>query len=126
MIDKDKVHTEMQRTSIRRRVVLAWDSQQTIERSQGKYVRERSASPYHSRKWTTLARAFLQDHPLCEECKKNGILKAAQCVDHITPYPICKDSFFDRRNLQALCFDCNNIKGQRDKKRIQEWKRTHL
>lgn len=125
MIDKDKVQTTMQRTSIRRRAVLAWDSQQTIERMQGKYVRERSAAPYHSRKWYNLSRAFLQDHPLCEECKKNGILKAAQCVDHIVPYPICKDYFFDRRNLQALCFDCNAKKGIKDRPKIQEWKRTH-
>jgi len=46
-------------------------------------------------------------------------------VDHITPYPICKDYFFDRSNLQALCDECNHEKGQRDKKLIQEWKLKH-
>ena len=45
------------------------------------------------------------------------------CVDHIIPWPICADRFFDRTNLQALCDDCNHEKGQKDKKKIQEWKR---
>lgn len=125
MIDKTQVHTTMQRSSVKRKTTLAWDSQRTIDRANGKYVRDRSGAPYNTNRWHKLARAFIEEHPLCEECKRNGILKAAQCVDHIDPWPICKDYFYDRRNLQALCNDCNNLKGQRDKQRIHEWKRTH-
>ena len=127
MIDKNQVHTTMQGSSIKRqRTVLAWDSQQTRERASGRYVRERSDAPYNTARWHKLAKAFIQEHPLCEECKRNGKLKAAECVDHIDPWPICKDYFFDRRNLQALCFECNNLKGQRDKQRIQEWRRKEI
>lgn len=72
-----------------------------------------------------LSRAFRSSHPLCEECKRKGILKAATCVDHIEPWPICADRFFDTSNLQALCDECNTEKGNRDKKKIQEWKRNH-
>ena len=125
MIDKNKVHDTMQRTSSRRRQSLAWDSQLTRERNDGKYVRERSAQPYHSTKWWKFSRAFLESHPLCEECKRKGIIKPAECVDHIDPWPICKDYFYDRRNLQALCNQCNIEKGNRDKIRIQEWKRMN-
>ena len=125
MIDKDKIHDTMQRTSCRRRQTLAWDSQDTRDRAAGRYVRERSGAPYNTGRWHKLAKVFLEEHPLCEECKRNGRLKAAQCVDHIDPWPICKDYFFDPRNLQALCYRCNMEKGNRDKAKIQEWKRTH-
>lgn len=123
MIDKTKVHTEMQRTS--RKTVLAWDTAETRQRMSSRYYRRPSGAPYNTSRWHKLAKAFIEDHPLCEECKRNGIIKAAECVDHIDPWPICKDYFFDRRNLQALCNSCNHLKGQRDKERIQEWNRTH-
>jgi len=126
MIDKRQVHTTMQTGSIKRqRAVLVWDTAQARERASGRYVRERSGAPYNTSRWHKLAKAFIQEHPLCEECRRNGILKAAECVDHIDPWPICEDYFFDRRNLQALCFQCNHIKGQRDKQRIQEWRNIH-
>lgn len=123
MIDKRQVHTTMQQTSVTR-TTLAWDSQRTADKHNGRYVRERSAKPYHSRRWTEFARAFLESHPLCEECKRKGIIKAAECVDHIDPWPICEDYFFDTRNLQALCNQCNIDKGNKDKKRIQEWRKS--
>ena len=125
MIDKNQVHDTMQRTSSRRRQTLAWDSEPTIERNKGKYVREKSGAPYYTNRWHRLAKAFIESHPLCEECKRKGILKPAECVDHIDPWPICKDYFFDPRNLQALCNHCNIEKGNRDKRRISEWMKTH-
>jgi len=91
----------------------------------GGYVRERSADPYHTSRWTKLSRAFRATHPLCESCKAKGIIRPATCVDHIEPWPICADRFYDRTNLQALCEDCNREKGQHDKKKIQEWRRQN-
>ena len=72
-----------------------------------------------------MSRAFRQSHPLCAECARNGRLKAAEVVDHIVPYPVCRD-FFDEGNLQSLCSDCNIAKGNRDKVVIAEWRRTHV
>ena len=60
-------------------------------------------------------------HPLCEECKRNGIIKAGEVTDHIIPWPVCQD-FYDENNLQTLCKDCNHAKGQKDKKLIQSYK----
>lgn len=107
------------------RVRLAWDSKRTVARVEGKYERVRSADPYHTSRWTKLSRAYRIMHPLCENCRKNGIIEPATCVDHIVPWPLCADQFFDERNLQALCDKCNHDKGQRDKKIIAEWKRNH-
>ena len=102
---------------------LPWETSPTSKG--GGSVRERSADPYHTSRWTKLSRAFRAEHPLCAECQRKGIIRPATCVDHIVPWPICQDDFFNRSNLQALCEDCNHEKGQRDKKRIQEWRRTH-
>jgi len=103
---------------------LPWDAQGRIDKHDGGYHREASDPRYHTPRWTRLSQRFRAAHPLCEECKRNGIIKAADCVDHIVPVPICED-FFDEKNLQALCNDCNMVKGNRDRKLIQEWKRKH-
>ena len=104
---------------------LPWDT--TPPRTKGGgYTRVRSDDLYHTARWTRLSRAFRAEHPLCAECQRQGIIKPATCVDHVEPWPICGEQrFFDRSNLQSLCEDCNHAKGQRDKARIQEWKRTH-
>ena len=128
MIEKDKVRNTMLDGSLtqKRRQTLAWDSQTTRDRNAGRYIREKSGAPYNTSRWHKLAKAFIEDHPLCEECKRKGILKAAECVDHIDPWPICEEYFFDTGNLQALCNKCNIEKGNRDKSRIAEWKRNNL
>lgn len=103
---------------------LRWDSPARVEKGDGRYVRERSADPYHTARWTRISRAWRMSHPLCAECRKQGIIKPAEVVDHIIPWPVCKD-FYDLGNLQSLCQDCNISKGNRDKKIIQEWKKKH-
>lgn len=103
---------------------LAWDSSSRVDRSDGKYHREKSDPRYHTPRWTRLSRSFRDSHPLCERCRKNGIIRPAQCVDHIVPAVMCED-FYDRNNLQALCNECNMIKGHEDKEKIQRWKQEH-
>lgn len=109
--------------------ILPWDKP-TGGRGKATY-RERprskpSSALYHTWRWTQLSRVFRAEHPLCEECKRQGRLRPSTCVDHIEPWPICGEKrFFDRANLQALCEECNNTKGQRDKKKIQEWRKAH-
>lgn len=105
-------------------MALAWDSKKRKDTDSGGYQRERSSDLYHTYRWTRLSRAFRQSHPLCAECARNGRLKAAEVVDHIVPFPVCRD-FFDESNLQSLCSDCNIAKGNRDKAVIAEWRRTH-
>lgn len=102
---------------------LVWDTKRRKVRESGGYQRERSADLYHSYRWTRLSRTFRAAHPLCAECARNGRLKAAEVVDHIVPFPVCRD-FFDETNLQSLCGDCNAAKGNRDKTVIAEWRRA--
>lgn len=103
---------------------LVWDSASRVDKHDGGYHRQESDSLYHTARWAKLSRSWRQSHPLCEECKRKGIIKAAQCVDHIIPHPICSD-FFDTSNLQSLCNECNMLKGMTDRKTIQQWRKTH-
>ncbi|MEW6622133.1 MAG: HNH endonuclease [Bacillota bacterium] len=41
---------------------------------------------YRSTRWRRLRRRFLQENPLCVDCKKTGRLIEATVVDHITPH----------------------------------------
>lgn len=102
---------------------LVWDTKRRKAYESGGYQRERSADLYHSYRWTRLSRTFRAAHPLCAECARNGRLKAAEVVDHIVPFPVCRD-FFEEANLQSLCGDCNAAKGNRDKALIAEWRRA--
>ena len=105
---------------------LPWDPPPGPSTFPKKNSREQPGAPYHTWRWTKLSRAIRTEHPLCAECQRRGIIRPATCVDHITPWPICgEQGFFDRSNLQALCDDCNNQKGLRDKAKIQAWKRAH-
>lgn len=106
-------------------MILPWDNKETKERNSGGYVRERSADPYHSYRWWKLSKRYRKQHPLCAECQRKGIIAPATCVDHIIPYPICKDYFFDESNLQPLCDKCNAEKGNWDKEAIRLWRLKH-
>lgn len=104
---------------------LAWDAKDKVDCHDGGYHRERSADLYHTSRWTRLSRSFRNSagNQLCAECRKAGVTKEATCVDHIIPWPVCGvEGFFDRGNLQALCDECNHLKGQRDKAVIREWR----
>ena len=107
------------------RTQVPWDIKKAPEATPAGYVRERSDPRYHSARWTRLSQRWRISHPLCEECRRQGIITAADCVDHIVPVQIHGD-FFDETNLQSLCNRCNMLKGERDRKRIQEWKRQQL
>lgn len=109
------------------KLILPWDTPPDKRlKPLTKRTREQPGAPYHTWRWTQLSRAFRAEHPLCEECKRQGRLRPATCVDHKQPWPICgEQGFFDRNNLQALCDDCNNRKGNQDKRKIQEWRKTH-
>lgn len=93
------------------------------KREKGKYIRPNSSPEYHTWRWTKESRAFRETNPLCEECKRNGYIVESEVVDHIIPFPVCKD-FFDQTNWQALCKKCNITKGNRDKKLIQNYKQN--
>ncbi|WP_079908259.1 HNH endonuclease signature motif containing protein [Paenibacillus sp. 32352] len=64
--------------------------------------------------WRKARLRFLQQNPLCVECKKSGIFTAATVVDHIEPHKGDYLLFWDRKNWQPLC------KMHHDRKTVEE------
>jgi len=94
----------------------------TYEKKREGYTRVRSASEYHTARWTRASKVFREAHPLCVMCEKEGIITPSEVVDHIIPYPVCQD-FFDSSNWQSLCRRHNAEKGNKDKRIINDHKR---
>ena len=60
--------------------------------------------------WRRARDHYLQLHPLCVECAKKGIIRAASVVDHIVPHRGDQSLFWDQSNWQALCKSCHDQK----------------
>ena len=63
--------------------------------------------------WDKARAAFLRQHPICEECARQGRLTPATVVDHIVPHRGNRQRFWDRDNWQALCSACHAAKTAR-------------
>lgn len=72
--------------------------------------RKSAAARGYDHRWRKIRRAHLNKYPLCAECKRNGIVRLANEVDHIRPHRGNIDLFFDMDNLQSLCKSCHSSK----------------
>ena len=68
----------------------------------------------YTNQWLKESRAFLDENPLCVECKAKGKLIRAECTDHITPHKGNETLFWDRNNWQPLCHECHSAKTARE------------
>jgi len=66
-------------------------------------------------RWERASLRHRRAHPLCVCCKANGIIKAAELVDHIVPRVLAPSLFWDEANWQSLCQICD----KRIKRRIE-------
>ena len=64
----------------------------------------------YNAEWRRARKAFLQQNPLCSECRKAGKLTPATVVDHIIPHRGDKRLFWDEKNWQSLCKSCHDKK----------------
>jgi 5-methylcytosine-specific restriction protein A len=70
---------------------------------------------YNSREWHILREAKLEQEPLCERCKEQGLIVSATCVHHKVPIETAH-SYADMRalafcslaGLQSLCYQCHS------------------
>jgi 5-methylcytosine-specific restriction protein A len=64
---------------------------------------------YDTAQWKNLRAWFRGQHPLCQECERQGITTPSKIIDHIIPIEDGGD-MLDAGNLQALCVACHNKK----------------
>lgn len=71
---------------------------------------------YRSTEWRKLREAYLEQHPLCEECKRKGIINAGSpdnplSIHHIkSPFvtgEIDWELLLDESNLMTVCQTCH-------------------
>ena len=68
---------------------------------------------YTSPAWRALRNSFIERHPLCEQCYKQGLIVPATVVDHVIPINL-GGAPLDEDNLQSLCDKCHNAKSGRE------------
>ncbi|MBM7561496.1 HNH endonuclease [Fusibacter tunisiensis] len=70
------------------------------------YQRDPKSNKRYGRAWKRIRDRYIKAHPLCEECEKNGRIKAAEEVHHILP--LSKGGGNETSNLMALCKSCHS------------------
>lgn len=69
-----------------------------------------------SARWREVARLQLRREPLCRECARRGVVRAATQVDHIEMLRLRPDLAFVRSNLQSLCDPCTGRKNAEERR----------
>ncbi len=64
---------------------------------------------YNSRQWRELREMFIKQNPLCEWCKEEGSVVAADVVDHIKEIRDGGERL-DENNLMSMCHAHHNQK----------------
>lgn len=67
-------------------------------------------------RWRKARATYLQKHPLCEMCRKQGRVRAAVVVDHIKAHKGDSALFWDTSNWAALCSNCHNSAKQSEER----------
>ena len=76
-------------------------------------------SRLYGRKWKEAKARFLANHPLCAQCRMDGLVRGADTVDHVTPHKGDESLFWDEANWQALCKRCHDRKTGRESSEIR-------
>jgi 5-methylcytosine-specific restriction protein A len=72
-------------------------------------VRPKRHEFYNTARWQKLRAWFRGQHPLCQECERQGRVNPSKIVDHIVSIEDGGD-MTSADNLQALCVACHNRK----------------
>lgn len=70
-----------------------------------KHNRDPQVQKMYGSDWKKLREVYISEHPLCEECFKNGKYTPTEEVHHILP--LSKGGKNDINNLMALCQSCH-------------------
>lgn len=74
----------------------------------------------YNRRWQKARKSYLEAHPLCVQCAKQGKYVRATVVDHIIPHRGDQKLFWDQNNWQSLCKSCHDKKTLTEDMRSQQ------
>lgn len=70
-----------------------------------KYDRNPAVRRRYGRTWKRIRDRYASQHPLCEQCKENGVLRPVEEVHH--KVPLSEGGTHDESNLISLCKECH-------------------
>ncbi|MGI6256622.1 MAG: HNH endonuclease [Anaerovoracaceae bacterium] len=82
------------------------EHQKEEDRRYERYGRDKVAKRKYGRAWKRIRDRYINAHPLCEQCLKEGRYTKAEEVHHINPLSRGGDHRDD--NLMALCKPCHS------------------
>ena len=79
----------------------------------------------YGRAWQRARKRYLETHPLCAECLREGRYTKATVVDHIRPHRGDARLFWDTSNWRPLCEHHHNVKtGNEDSRPTYKYRRS--
>lgn len=85
-----------------------------IREKRRRELRGSSADRGYGWRWQKLRNRYIAQHPVCEKCRENGVIRMATDVDHIIPHRGAPALLYDEGNLQSLCKSCHSEKTARE------------
>ena len=70
-----------------------------------KYDRDPAAKRRYGRAWKRIRDRYMNAHPLCDRCQREGRLVKAEQVHHIKP--LAEGGDHSENNLMSLCSSCH-------------------
>lgn len=71
-----------------------------------RYQRDPDTSKRYGRAWKRIRDRYIQAHPLCEMCTRDGKLTPAEQVHHVVA--LSRGGTNDVTNLMSLCSSCHS------------------
>lgn len=82
------------------------EHRQITQQCYNRYVRDPDTNKRYGRAWRRIRLQYIQSHPLCEQCEREGRLTPAEEVHHILP--LVNAGTHNAGNLMALCKSCHS------------------
>lgn len=86
------------------------DRYENRKRTGGKYFKF-----YHSREWKIASQLYKLNHPCCEKCLKEGMIRKTDITDHVIELRSDWSKRLDENNFQSLCHYHHNLKTRQEK-----------
>lgn len=83
-----------------------------VSKQYERYDRDPETRKRYGRAWKRIRDRYVQAHPLCEMCRRNGKITPTEEVHHILP--LSRGGTHDEDNLMALCKACHSEITARD------------
>lgn len=81
-----------------------------VHQSCATFTRDRQVQGMYNHRWQRESKAYLAEHPWCEDCLAKGIYEPATEVHHKVKHRGNARLFWDKNNWMGLSHTCHSIR----------------